>query len=100
MKAALSIALNCPEPTRLFEITVEIFIPISLDLPSSPVKFAIAIGKGSTWPELILILKFSENTCEDEIDIISIIILQIRKFKLLYKINLNVFKYFKYLFIL
>ena len=48
IKAALSIALNCPEPIKLFETTVEICIPILLDPPSSPVKLAIAIGSGST----------------------------------------------------
>ena len=74
IKAALSIALNCPELTKLFETTVEICIPILLDPPSSPVKLAIAIGSGSTWPELILILKSSENTCEDKSEMIRMII--------------------------
>ena len=42
IKAALSSALNCPDPTKLFEITSEIFRPISFALPSCPVKSAIA----------------------------------------------------------
>ena len=92
MKAALSIALNWPEPTKLFETTVEICLPILLDSFSSPVKLAMAMGNGSTWPELILILKSSENTSEDEIDITRIAILQIKIFKLLYKLYLNFVK--------
>ena len=59
---------------KLFETTVEICIPILLDLPSSPVKLAIAIGSGSTWPELILILKSSEKACEDKSEMIRMII--------------------------
>ena len=75
IKAALSIALNCPELTKLFETTDEICIPILLDFPSSPVKFAIAICSGSTWPELILILKSSADACIVESENSKIIIL-------------------------
>ena len=48
IKAALSTALNCPDPTRLFDITSAICRPISFAFPSPPVKSAIAIGSGST----------------------------------------------------
>ena len=64
IKAALSTALNCPDPTKLFDITSAICLPISFALPSSPVKSAMAIGKGSTWPELIFILISSAKTLE------------------------------------
>ena len=62
IKAALSMAVNCPEPTKLFEITSETCLPIGFELPSLSVKSAMATGSGSICPELILILTSSANT--------------------------------------
>ena len=57
IKAAVSRALNWPDPTRLFVITFEIERPRELTLPDLSVKSAIAIDKGSTWPEFMSISK-------------------------------------------
>ena len=48
INAAVSKALNCPDPTRLFVTTLDIERPSSLTTPDLSVKSAIAIGKGST----------------------------------------------------
>jgi hypothetical protein len=89
MNAALSTALNCPDPIRLFEITSDICLPISLGFPLNPVKSAIATGKGSTCPELIFILKSSAKTLEINKEIIKKIIPEILYFNIFFKIALS-----------
>ena len=57
IKAAVSRALNWPDPTRLLVITFDIERPRELTSPNLSVKSAIAIGRGSTWPEFMSISK-------------------------------------------
>ena len=86
IKAALSMALNCPEPTKLFDITSEICLPIWFELPSLSVKSAMATGSGYIWPELILIVTSSANTLKVIKPKLNTKNFKHKRYKLLFKI--------------